>query len=137
MNTIQIHNKLAPVCKNFVGVYPSNRLPRLSKKGWLVMNISPDSHSGLHWVVVGCGEYFDPLGLTPVNKTVIDYLNRCRKRWWFNRYPLQKFGSTVCGQFCIHYIMMRCKGYTPTRIVHNLWKMSDPEKYVYHYVNKM
>jgi len=137
MNTIEIYNKLKPLCESFIDVYPSDRIPKAKRRGWMVINIDPSHKKGSHWVVAGCGEYFDPMGFPPLNLTVIDYLNLCSSKWWFNTFPLQKYGTTVCGQFCVFYVLKRCSGYTPSQIVTDLRKLPNSGKYVYQYVNKL
>jgi hypothetical protein len=103
----------------------------------MIVNIDPAHKPGSHWVVLGCKEYFDPLGLPPLNKSVITYLNKCGKNWWLNPFTIQKYNTSFCGQFCIYYISKRCIGYTPTRIVNQLKMLRNPGNYVYNYVNKM
>lgn len=137
MKTRQIFEALKRRCRNFGGVFACDRIPRrMTPRRWIVVNLDPSYMKGSHWVVLGKGEYFDPLGLPPKNRDVLDALRRDR-RFWVNSMPLQSALTTVCGHYCIYYILMRCRNVSPTKIVTKLANMHDPDLYVYKHVNKM
>lgn len=113
MNTQQIQEILENdqyVGPEFKGVYPIDRLPK-SNPGSYVINTAPARHPGQHWVAVYLTpfevEYFDSYGGDPPVKL---------KRWWkgkpctSNPIPLQSPLSSVCGQYCIYYLLHRCRG---------------------------
>ena len=94
----------------FCGVYPINHLPPI-RDGAYVINTAPHDHPGLHWVAVmvngKSAEYFDSYGGEP-----IDVLRQWgkRKRWSNNPIPLQSPLTSVCGQYCIYYLLHRARG---------------------------
>ena len=94
----------------FGGVYPVNRLPPI-RNGAYVINTAPDSHPGLHWVALMVKgdsiEYFDSYGGEPSFK-----LRRWgkSKHWTTNPFPLQSPLTSVCGQYCVYYLLHRARG---------------------------
>lgn len=141
MNTFQIENKLAGV-KGFRGVYPADKIPRLSRPGLypqtIIVNLHPSHQKGLHWVAI-CFlrkkgkkilEYFDsyavnlplPLGL----------------EWNFiqNTTKLQGNRSNVCGQYCVYFVDQRRKK-SFQQIVQQLKKSANPDRLVENYVERM
>ena len=77
-----------------------------------VINTSPSWHPGTHWVVVYKGkdrdEYFCSYGSEPSN----EIQRILRKDYTSNRYLLQSPTSDLCGQYCILYLLCKCRGYS-------------------------
>ena len=94
----------------FHGVYPINRVP-LMRDGFYVVNTAPDTHPGLHWVALfvkyNSVEYFDSYGGEP--PTVL-YRWAKKKQWTSNPIPLQSPLTSVCGQYCLYYLLHRARG---------------------------
>ena len=74
-------------------------------------NKAPDTHPGLHWVALfvtdNSIEYFDSYGRDPPNA-----LHRWgkKKQWITNPIPLQSPLISVCGQYCLYYLLHRTRG---------------------------
>ena len=120
MNTVQLTQLLEadPYGRGvFVGVYPRDRLPRTVKTypSAYVWNTDPHTTNGEHWISVfldecGRGEYFDPYGFPPLYQTFRNFLNKHCTSWTFNDMQLQGLTSSVCGHYCVLYLLHRCRG---------------------------
>ena len=101
----------------FKGVYSSDTLPKKIKERpcALVVNTDKEHEPGSHWTAIyldenGTGEYFDSYGLFPLSDHVLDFLNKhSQHKWTFNRIQLQHAITTMCGAYCIFFIMYRCR----------------------------
>ena len=119
----------------FRGVYPINLLPVI-KDGAYVINTAPDTHPGLHWVALlvqgNSIEYFDSYGGDPSPK-----LRRWAgtKKWVSNPIPLQSPFTSVCGQYCVFYLLQRARGIDLTTILMDFDANVDGnDKLVYEFV---
>ena len=128
MNSAQITQLLRadPYTRDvFAGVYPRDRLPRTIKNypSAYVCNTDPHTDEGEHWIAIyvdddGSGEYFDSYGLPPLHATFTNFLNKQCTMWTYNDKRLQGLASTVCGQYCIFYLMHRCRGFSMDTIAY-------------------
>lgn len=114
MNSDQIHSALErtihpPV--HFLGVFPRDRLPSIhSYPSCYVANTDDSSKPGTHWVAfyfenIYNKEFFDSYGFTP---SVYGFNISANIR---NPIQLQSLTSTVCGQYCIFYLIQRSSGF--------------------------
>lgn len=115
------------VAPYFEGVFAADTLPRGSRHrpSFYVVNSDPIRKPGQHWLAlsIGCngvGEYFDSYGLPPFVKEHKQFLNRHCKSWTWNTTELQAIDSTVCGQYCVMYLLFKAHGYT----VHDFVKIN-------------
>ena len=129
MNTIQIDRILQRTVPTFRGVYSRNRLPRRMKEYpfSLVANTDPDNQNGQHWIAIhvdehDVGEYYDPYGFPPIHQPFENFLNRRCREWTYNHVTVQHPASTVCGQHCIVYLVLRSRGYEMYEITRMLAK---------------
>lgn len=141
MNTQEIEKKLRlRVQKHcFAGVFPSNLIPK-NINAYAIVNLDPWPKKGTHWVVVGRGEYFDPLGFPPKVLKIRDFLLsfKNKSKIWINNVRVQDYFSNVCGHYCIFYIIMRCNNkLSPSGIVNKLRRMENSDKFVFDYINKI
>jgi hypothetical protein len=128
MNTAQISHLLRadPYARDvLVSVSPRDRLPLVIKSypSAFVCNTDPHREAGEHWVALyvtkdGCGEYFDSYGLPPLHTTFVNFLNTHYTSWTSNDMQLQGLISDVCGQYCVFYLLHRCRGLPMNTIVH-------------------
>ena len=121
MDELQIERILSelPWTKNvFQGVYSSDTLPRKKIKTRpcaMVVNTDQEHEPGSHWSAIfldddGTGEYFDSYGIPPLSRHVLDFLNKqTNNNWTFNTRQLQGAYTTLCGGYCIFYIMYKCR----------------------------
>ena len=114
MNTLMI-DKLLVNQPNFIGAYPCDKIPKVSKSNYsMIVNTDNSSQDGEHWTAfIIKGEtvyYMDSFGRNFDNKSFpIDYnINISRlflgKRILFNDKVLQGFQNNTCGEYCIYFI---------------------------------
>ena len=109
----------------FRGVFPSDRLPRqyLPRPSALVVNTDPSTKPGQHWIAIyvtrnGVGEYFDSYGLPPVLPALSGFLTRNASAVHYNPYRLQGPLTAVCGQYCLFFLLHRCRDISMNKILH-------------------
>ena len=122
MDTVQLTGILSsdPHARNcFIGVVPCNHLPTKFSKApaCLVVNTDPSWKQGAHWLAVYMDEnrdleFFDSYGQDPEQyRLVYDFLKRNgQNKWKENRKQLQGPLSSTCGQFCLYFLLWRCRG---------------------------
>lgn len=117
MNSKQIYSALRshPVTtKQFIGIYPSDQLP--DTVPWpcaLVVNTDPHDKPGQHWVAIyvdqdGNADYFDSYGQDINTKSILDFVKMNSTDCSVNDKQLQAPLTSVCGQYCIYFVLMRC-----------------------------
>jgi len=109
----------------FLGVLTLHELPKeeLDRQVTiaLIVNTHPDpaggSTQGEHWVAIygdkrsPALEYFDSYGQPPFRDEFHRFF-RCQKRpWIYNQRALQEEVSSTCGYYCLHYLLLRCRGH--------------------------
>ena len=128
---------------NFLGVFPSDRLPlNIAQPSCLVVNTDPSNAPGAHWLAIyvdkdGIIDYFDSYGLPPQVETINSWLQLRGSRININNRIVQSYMSAACGQHCIYFLILRCRGF-PMRTITNM--LSDSpfinDSFVTAYVNK-
>ena len=112
MNTREIDNILRAderVSKVYKGTFPWDKCPTLAYNGVYVINTDCSHRPGQHWVAYyvknGRVEFFDSYANPPSYYRVLPHANV------FNKKRLQGLQSTTCGQYCVYYILHRCRGH--------------------------
>ena len=108
----------------FHGVFPSDVLQKVKIESFpccLIANTDPSDKSGEHWVaffidINGHGEYFDSYGRRPKLKDFKNFLKFNSKDYRWNSTPLQGPFTTVCGQYCMFYLLHRSRNFTMEEI---------------------
>ena len=107
------------------GVFPSDRLPPVNRYPQaFIINSDTSDQSGTHWLACYFdqdkrAEFFDSFGQAPAAyghyfKTFIDDNSvSCT----YNTTCLQSMNTTVCGQYCIFYLVHRCRNVPMVDIV--------------------
>lgn len=126
MNTHQIQCAIdceQEMSKQIIGVFAADQIPfhRSTPFGFIV-NTDPQSLPGKHWIACYVDsnnvlEIFDSYGNSSNIRSL--FINRYMKdfhRTMINPKRLQSSNSRVCGQYCLFYLMCRCRGYTMTDI---------------------
>ena len=106
MNIIQIELLLRrdPYCRKiFKSVYARDQIKRVSFASGYVINSDSSTRPGKHRIAVifdrrgnGLHSYLDSYGL--------------RSRNWKNRKTLQELYSAMFVQYCIYFVLFRCRG---------------------------
>jgi len=130
MNTIQLTHILSSdpyASKYFGGVFPSNHSPLTIYKAPLcfIINTDPSFKSGRHWLALYINEkknieFFDSYG-NSIDKYpfIMRFVQRhseighCKE----NTRRLQSSLSSTCGQFCLYFLLWRCRGISFENIV--------------------
>ena len=80
----------------------------------IVCNTHDSDRPGEHWVAMYVdterrGDYFDSYGLQPQHVGFVDFMTEHCSTWSTNERTLQSPLSTVCGQYCVAFLMFRCR----------------------------
>ena len=119
---------------HFQGVFAADTLPThiYKKPAYYIINTDPIRKSGRHWTAMsidchGRGEFFDSYGMSPYTPEHRRFLDRHCKSWKYNHVDLQALDSTVCGQYCVLYLLHKSHGYSLTDFV-NMYFSNDCNK---------
>ena len=147
MNTQQIEAILNrdPYCKNvFKKVCARDQIEKPTFPSAYVINSDPSNKPDEHWVAVffdekGRGEYFDSYGFPPHVLNLESYMNRySSSAWIYNKKTLQALFSTVCGHYCVYFILFRCRGKSLHRIVHNFSSnLTENDRFVTQFIQSI
>ena len=92
--------------EQFGGVYSKDKLPKLIKPNFYIVNLDDANGPGSHWVCIyNChrGEcyYFDSYGVDPCEE-VVKFMRQSKKKILVSTYQIQQLGTIMCGYYCIH-----------------------------------
>ena len=123
---------------HYLGCYSDDEIAKLVLKPpcYLIVNIDKSSQPGTHWIALGIFsnliEVFDPLGFDifswpSLPHGLLSFLHKISFRKRVKVIPrVQSKKSTLCGLFCVFYIMLRSKfslssiiGYFSSALVSN------------------
>lgn len=127
MNTEEILNLVSKddlLSRSFLGVYPRDGLPRRLPflPCCLIANTDTSSEPGAHWVAFyfrsdGIGEYFDSYGRDIQHREFYNFLQRHCIDYIVNAKRLQQLYSTICGEYCIYFLLHRSFGISMSSIL--------------------
>ena len=124
MDTLQLNRALGMdpyVKKCYGGTLPMDQIQTtrpVQTRCW-VLNLSPSTHPGTHWVAVHVSrtsvEYFCSYGLEPpgdLDKVLKRWARTGRRRVYDSNVGtvLQTLTSDLCGEYCVLYLKCRCRG---------------------------
>ena len=122
MDTLTINKilKTDPISNFYYkGCFAKDDLPktRLNTKfpSAYVINTGLSTTMGEHWVAVFCIDrkvfYFDSLGRTPFSDPYISRFIQAfhPKNVIYNKCRIQGANTTVCGHYCVYFILHMCK----------------------------
>lgn len=121
MDTVEITHILSNdvhTGKCFLGVFPSNHVPLGKTKlpCCFILNTDPSWKSGSHWLAIyvdhkGNAEFFDSYGQLPSKYPAVQaFLRKYDDTCKFSTRQLQSTLSSTCGQFCLYFLLWRCRG---------------------------
>lgn len=119
MNTLQLECVLHydPYLHSYaLGVFSRDHLPIVTRYPCcFILNTDRSGHDGTHWLAIFIDvrrrwEFFDSYGYPP------SFYGLTLKHYNVNR--LQSSSSLVCGQYCLMYLMYRCRGFNLSDFSH-------------------
>ena len=130
MDNIQILRALKAcpaTAKLILGVYPSDKLPAppVPRPSCLVVNTKPSGHEGEHWLAIhlaanGDAHYFDSAGGEPFVPSIKRWLRENASSVVCNAVQLQNEITTICGQYCVLFLIMKAKGFSMEKIIEQM-----------------
>jgi len=144
MDTHQLRRILSR-CPCFLGVYASDKLPTRIRKypSCFVANVDPSTLAGSHWVAFYITsptklEFFDSYGHAPEYfEGPLAKFSSKFQHVTFNSVPLQSSKTAVCGQYCVYYLLCKCRHQTLNDIVSSFANRNiGNDVRVYNYVSK-
>ena len=101
-----------PISKfSFQGCFASNKIPKIQKNKFIILNTHPAEKQGEHWTVLfrengGLYEFFDSLGQHPKTYSFQNFPSKYN----FTKKMVQNPFQDTCGYFCLYYIFHKCRG---------------------------
>ena len=142
MNSQQLEQALARNAvtgESFRGVFAADRIVPLDPlPGHCVINTDKSTENGSHWIAVyqekpGVVETFDSFG-RDFSSYHVNYFEK--HRIVKQSHQLQANTSTVCGQYCLFFLLRRCSGEKYANIVHLFTEnKTSNDRMVTQYVN--
>lgn len=116
MDTLELQKHMKKIHSSLENnVYAANRLPMYTHvPTYIICNLDADDKPGSHWVAIhidtnGIGQYFDSYGRTP-ERYHLQFLKRNCKRWDWNVDRIQNDWTSVCGEYCLMYLLFKFQG---------------------------
>ena len=122
MNTTQLQRAIdcdVEMKEKIIGVFAADDIPHLIRSSSYVLIVNSDTHDlpGSHWIACYANndvlETFDSYGYSAdsLSPFIKRYMNTFTKTV-NNIKRLQSSNTKVCGQYCLFYLMCRCRGYS-------------------------
>lgn len=128
--------------RSFVGVFPADQLPPIQRETAMIVNTDAHDKEGTHWLAMYVQdedtlEFFDSFGFPPsIYKPFISqYASQFSYVKW-NEISFQSLTSNVCGQYCMYFVLKRCKGSSMDYIVHQLKYSKNNDFRMYNFFRK-
>lgn len=101
----------------FHGVFAADELNKQTVNKFpscYIANTDPSHKPGTHWVAVyfdeyGKAEFFCSYGKSPKNYNFDAWIEKQAKSWQYHQTKLQGDWSSVCGQYCLVYLLHRLR----------------------------
>lgn len=144
METNEINRILRrnPITKKiYRGCFPSDKIPLFKKfPAAIVVNFDDSHERGSHWVAIYAVDpvqvYYLDSSATHGVEDIQLYIQYNFPVWSHFEIPLQKPGTSVCGQYAIFFIYMCARRYHPEDIHKILKKSGNPDKFVTRFVHR-
>lgn len=150
MNTLDLIQAMEQDSKShgkFCGVYASDTLPKVIENYpcGLIVNTDPQTEKGSHWLAMyfpskESAEFFDSYGNPPdfYEENFKTFLNSHSRKWTYNHRCLQSLTSSMCGQFCVYFLLNRIRGKSLLQIVKSFNdNVSVNDQRVSHFVRRL
>lgn len=114
--------------EKFIGVYAADFLRKLKITQLPVCfigNTDPSWKPGTHWLAfyIDHGnnlEFFDSYGQHPSRYPIVsEFISSYAGKIKMNNFQVQSYSSSTCGQFCLYFLLWRCRDISFSRIVNS------------------
>ena len=101
--------------QSFARVYPRDLIPFQLKPYEKVIVVKTDHHDrlGKHLVCLYVNsplvDYFDSYGMPPLHREIVQFMEQHATREMSNPCRYQDWNTSVCGQYCVYYLLQRQK----------------------------
>ena len=116
----------------FKGVLARDQLismPNIQPRSLFICNLDNSDEPGSHWVAVlftkSRVEYFDSYGLPPIFDDLKFFLLRYGTKLSYNSIQLQGMDTTMYGNYCIIFALLRARNFSLPTIVSTLMSVND------------
>ena len=141
MNGLQLWHALsmnASTRPSFDGVFASDTLRTLQHQPKLIIcNTDPSYKPGEHWLLFyvtdnGTVEMFDSLGkdITDYSQDIVHFTERFGQVSKVLTQRVQPLNSALCGQYCLYFAYLRCKGLSMESIATDMPSATFIQSYV-------
>jgi len=150
MNTLDLVHAIEQDPKShgkFCGVYAADTLPKVIENYpcGLIVNTDPHTEKGSHWLAMYFtseenAEFFDSYGHPPdfYQENFKTFLDSHSRKWTYNHRCLQSLSSSMCGQFCVYFLINRIRGKLLLEIVKSFSSnLTVNDQRVSHYVRRL
>ena len=148
MNALQIQSVVESDRKLrniFLGIYPADKLP-ISVNTFpsaLIANVDNHREPGSHWVAIyfnkyGKASFFDSFGRHPAmcSPHFQTFLSKHSHDWIYNKRSLQSHWSSVCGHYCLYFLIHAVRGHSLHGIVSRFTlNRTQNDRMVYAYIH--
>ena len=146
MNTYQLQCAIdcdLTMKNSICGVYAADEIPlTVQLSHGFIANTDPKQKPGKHWIaflyVNGVLECFDSYGKSPDQySTSFKHFMSKYSRLKVNTKRLQSSDTTVCGQYCLFFLMCRTRGQPMEQIV-NMFEQNYylNDQFVYNFIDE-
>lgn len=138
MNSGQI-NRLLCSNANFLGVFPSDKLPHTvpSSSFSIVVNTDPSNLPGTHWQAIIVNEnilyFFDSFGNLPKVEAIKIFCSKF-PIVYYNQKRHQNIQESTCGAYCVYVINEMSRGRSFHSILKTLKGIKRDDAYVRKYL---
>ena len=144
MNSTEMEKALRTdsfVDQYLMGIFSADELPTMVFPGAYIVNTDESSQKGMHWLAFfttnGTVECFDSFGKNP------GLYSLHIKKWIEDTYKvlhceeLQSRDTTVCGQYCMYFLLLRSYGFSYEDVMSSLTRKAEiNDQFVCRFINK-
>ena len=146
MNTYQLQCAIdcdLTMKHSICGVYAADEIPQtLQASHGFIANTDPKQKQGQHWIAFlydnGVLECFDSYGKSPDQYSAsFKHFMSKYSRLKVNTKRLQSSNTTVCGQYCLFFLMCRTRGLPMEQIINMIeqnYYLND--QFVYNFIDE-
>ena len=118
----------------FGGVYACDEIPNtLLSEHFYIINTAPSRHPGEHWISVYAGHEVECFDSLAKKQTVDQFKDIIQGLHYTNAVAVQHPLSISCGEYCLFYVYLRCRGISLDCII-NVLSGWDNEQFVLDFV---